>query len=147
VVWHARFEILRRKPPVISDSAHNGDSMKRLVETLDEYFPGKPFILIFGASADKELDTMLNIILPRVDAVVVTQSIHPRAADAEELKERLAPYGKPVSAFHRMEEALPAALELAGSQKGIIATGSVFVAAAANVIWTQQHLHPERIEE
>jgi dihydrofolate synthase/folylpolyglutamate synthase len=147
VVWHARFEILRRKPPVISDSAHNGDSMKRLVETLDEYFPGKPFILIFGASADKELDTMLKIILPRVDAVMVTQSIHPRAANAEELKERLAPYGKPVSAFHRMEEALPAALELAGSQKGIIATGSVFVAAAANVIWTQQHLHPERIEE
>jgi len=61
VVWPARFELLRRKPPVVIDSAHNGDSMQRLVETLDEYFPGKEFILIFGASADKEIDTMLKI--------------------------------------------------------------------------------------
>jgi len=137
VIWPARFELLRRKPPIVTDSAHNGDSMQRLVETLDEYFPGKEFILIFGASGDKELDTMLKIILPRVSSVVATQSIHPRAADADELKKLIEPYGKPVVAFHRMEEALPEAVKLAGKQKGIIITGSVFVAAAANVVWDE----------
>jgi len=51
-------------------------------------------------------------------------------------------------AFHRMEEALPEALKLAGKQKGIIVTGSIFIAAAARVVWseikTQQlQLHQE----
>ncbi len=137
VVWPTRFELLRRKPPVVIDSAHNGDSMRRLVETLDEYFPGKEFILIFGASADKEFDSMLKFILPRVEAVIATQSIHPRAADADELKNIIEPYGKPVLAFHRMEEALPEALKLAGNQKGIIVTGSIFIAAAARVVWAE----------
>ncbi len=137
VVWPARFELLRRKPPVVIDSAHNGDSMERLVETLDEYFPGKEFILIYGASADKELNTMLKTIIGRVEMVVATQSIHPRAADAEELKKLIEPYGKPVIAFHRMEEALPEALKLSGKHKGIIVTGSVFVAAAARVVWAE----------
>jgi len=137
VFWPARFELLRRRPPLVTDSAHNGDSMQRLVETLDEYFPGKDFVLIFGASADKELDAMLRIILPRVSNVVATQSIHPRAADANELKKLIDPYGKPVIPFHRMEEALPEAIRLAGNRKGIIVTGSVFVAAAARVVWTE----------
>jgi dihydrofolate synthase/folylpolyglutamate synthase len=35
VVWPARFELLQRNPPIVIDSAHNGDSMQRLVETLD----------------------------------------------------------------------------------------------------------------
>ncbi len=148
VVWPARFELLCRKPPVVIDSAHNGDSMQRLDETLDEYFPGKEFILIFGASADKEIDTMLKFIVPRVEMVVASQSIHPRAADAEELKNLIEPYGKPVMAFHRMEEALPEALKLAGKQKGIIVTGSIFIAAAARVVWSeikaqQLQLHQE----
>ena len=137
VFWPTRFELLRRKPPVVIDSAHNGDSMQRLVETLDEYFPSKEFILIFGASADKEFDSMLKFILPRVETVVATQSIHPRAADADELKKIIEPYGKPTIAFRRMEEALPEALRLAGKQKGIIVTGSIFIAAAARVVWAE----------
>ncbi len=137
VFWPARFELLRRKPPVVIDSAHNGDSMERLVETLDEYFPGKEFILIYGASADKELDTMLKTVIARVEMVVATQSIHPRAADSEELKKLIELYGKPVISFHRMEEALPEALRLAGKQKGIIVTGSIFIAAAARVVWAE----------
>ncbi len=137
VFWPARFELLQREPPIVIDSAHNGDSMERLVETLDEYFSGKEFVLIFGASADKELDTMFKFILPRVETVVATQSIHPRAADADELKNQIEPYGKSVIAFHRMEEALPEALKLAGKKKGIIVTGSIFVAAAARVVWAE----------
>ncbi len=135
VMWPARFELLRKKPPVVADSAHNGESMERLVETINEYFPDREFILIFGASADKQLDAMLKVLLPRVETVITTQSIHPRAADAYELKALIEPYRKPVIAFSRMEEALPEALKLAGNRKGIIITGSVFIAAAARVVW------------
>ncbi len=38
VKWPARFELVRREPPVIFDSAHNDDSFARLRETLETYF-------------------------------------------------------------------------------------------------------------
>ncbi|MEL7644806.1 MAG: folylpolyglutamate synthase/dihydrofolate synthase family protein [Anaerolineaceae bacterium] len=135
VEWPARFEILRENPPVVIDSAHNGDSMNRLRQSLDDYFPGQKFLLVFGASADKELDAMLSAILPRVERVITTLSTHPRAADPLQLLERIRPYGLPVEALSPAEDALTRALELAGTDCGIIVAGSIFIAAAARDIW------------
>ena len=135
VTWPARFEILRKEPPLVIDSAHNGDSMRRLRQTLDEYFPGRAFILIFGASADKELDDMFREILPRVESVITTQSVHPRAADPQGLAQRIGQYNVPVQAINPAEAALSKALKLAGSEKGIIVAGSIFIAAAIRSIW------------
>ena len=139
VHWQTRFELLRKEPPLIADAAHNGDSILKLRQALDDYFPGLPFILLFGASADKSLTSMLDIIMPRVDAVVCTQSIHPRAADAYDLQKLIEPYGKPVYAEVPAEAGLAKALELAGDSKGIIATGSLFLAAAAHAIWHKDY--------
>ena len=139
VHWQTRFELLRKEPPLIADAAHNGDSILKLRQALDDYFPGLPFILLFGASADKSLTSMLDIIMPRVDAVVCTQSIHPRAADAYDLQKLIEPYGKPVYAEVPAEAGLAKALELAGDSKGIIATGSLFLAAAARAIWHKDY--------
>ncbi len=137
VHWPARFEILRENPPVVIDSAHNGDSMRRLVTAIDEYFPNWPFILVFGASFDKSMADMLTAILPRCELVITTQSIHPRAADPDELKAIVEKYNVPVIAASPAEEAFSQALFLAGESKGILVTGSIFIAAAAKVIWSQ----------
>ena len=139
VHWQTRFELLRKEPPLIADAAHNGDSMLKLRQALDEYFSDLPFVLLFGASSDKSLDTMLDIIMPRIEAVVCTQSIHPRAANANDLQKLIEPYGKPVFAEILAEAGLAKALELAGDSKGIIATGSLFLAAAARSIWHKDY--------
>ena len=77
VHWPGRFEILRRDPPVVIDSAHNRDSAQKLHRTLEEYFPGYPVVLVFGASEDKDIQGMLAELLPRVRQVVATKSTHP----------------------------------------------------------------------
>ncbi|MFZ3151983.1 MAG: folylpolyglutamate synthase/dihydrofolate synthase family protein [Anaerolineaceae bacterium] len=138
VSWPARFEILRQDPPVVIDSAHNGDSMLRLRQAIDEYFPTRKFILVFGASADKELDAMFQQILPRIDQVITTQSTHPRAADAEQLAGLIGAYAVPVQAAVPAEEAMQLALQMAGMDKGILITGSIFIAAAARSIWNAE---------
>lgn len=135
VAWPTRFEILRESPPIVLDSAHNGDSMERLRETLDEYFPNIPFILVFGASADKEMKAMLDAILPRVEMVITTRSIHPRAKDPGELKALVETYGLPVIALDPAEAAFAKALELARDYKGIIVSGSMFIASAGREIY------------
>ena len=85
VYWPARLEILQRFPPVLVDSAHNRDSALKLRLALDDYFPGQPIILIFGASEDKDIDGMFAELMPRVKQVVATRSFHPRAIEPEEL--------------------------------------------------------------
>ena len=132
--WPLRFELLRKRPPIVLDSAHNGDSMLKLREALDEYFPGMPFIFLFGSSADKEMDAMLDAILPRVAHVIATQSLHPRAKEAHELAEIVGRHHASVEAILPAEAAIARALELAGTKKGILVSGSMFIASAVKEI-------------
>ena len=67
VRWPCRFEIVRREPPVVLDSAHNLNSFEKLAQTLEDYFPGRPVILIFGASEDKDVSGMFNALKSRLE--------------------------------------------------------------------------------
>lgn len=135
VFWPARFELLRREPPVIVDSAHNRDSAQRLRQALDDYLPGREVVLIFGASEDKDVAGIYDEILPRVREVVTTQSIHPRAALAEDLAERARQAGCPAQAVLPLEAAVETALQRAGQDAAVLAAGSLFIAAAVRAVW------------
>src|SRR5262249_34025696 len=52
--WPGRFEVVRRKPDVIVDCAHNTDSAAALVKTFRDSYPGQKACLVLGISADKE---------------------------------------------------------------------------------------------
>ena len=134
--WPGRFDLLRRQPPVIIDCAHNRDSALKLRLAVDDYFPGLPMILVFGASADKDIGGMFDELLPRSSKVITTQSIHPRAIDAKELLELVHQRGYSAQAVVPIEEALKVALKEAGDEAIIIITGSIFVAAAARAVWS-----------
>ena len=138
VVWPGRFEVLRTNPPVIIDSAHNRDSALRLRQALDDYLPGVPIILIFGASEDKDITGMFSELLPRVSRVIMTHSIHPRAMSAEDLARLAMNFDCPVQVAVPVEVALSQALKLAGQESAVLVAGSLFVAAAAREIWFKQ---------
>jgi dihydrofolate synthase/folylpolyglutamate synthase len=135
VRWPCRFEVLQRTPPLVVDSAHNRDSARRLAQTVAEYFPGHALILIFGSSEDKDIEGMFAELLPTTNQVIVTRSIHPRAASPERLAELARPYTHQVQVAASIEEALPAAFRLAQPNTLVLAAGSLFVAAAVKEIW------------
>ncbi len=135
VKWPARFEILRRDPPVVIDSAHNRDSALRLRETLDEYYPGKPVILIFCALEDKDISGILEELKPRLERVVATRADHPRAPSANWTAEQVDKAGIPVEAVVPVESALERALVLAGEQKIVLSAGSVAFAGEVGAVW------------
>ena len=86
---------------------------------------------------------MLEVLAKDADAIIVTRSFHPRAADAERLAQ-MAQTVSPKAPVHITDDALPA-LQLAKSlaQPGdlILITGSIFVVAAARESWLK--MHPE----
>jgi dihydrofolate synthase/folylpolyglutamate synthase len=137
VTWPGRFEVLQRDPPVIVDSAHNQDSALKLRLALDDYLPGQPVILVFGASEDKDIHGMFAELLPRVRQVIATQSEHPRAINPDKLVELAHQFGCSAQAITPVEKALAWAMELAGdaSRAAVVVAGSLFVAAAVREAW------------
>jgi dihydrofolate synthase/folylpolyglutamate synthase len=133
--WPARFEVLSHHPLVVVDSAHNRDSALKLRLALDDYFPGKPVILVFGASEDKDIEGMFAELMPRVRQVIATQSYHPRAMETERLVKMAHRFGRPVKVVATVEDALAEAVRLAENGAMVLVTGSIFVAAGARHTW------------
>src|SRR5687768_9697571 len=143
VKWPARFEVVRRDPPVILDSAHNQDSFARLRETLDEHFPGKLVYLIFGASEDKNIPGMFAEMKPKIKKLMVTRAGHPRALEVEKIVELADQAELESDVVSPVESAFVRALELSEKDGSIVlSAGSMFVTAEVMRAW-KEHPHPE----
>jgi dihydrofolate synthase/folylpolyglutamate synthase len=136
VQWRARFEIARREPPVIFDSAHNQDSFKKLSETLDACFPDKKTYLIFGASEDKNIPGMFAELKSKIRKIIVTRADHPRALEVEHIQQLAEQAGVECEAVTPVKSALARALELSAKDGSIVlSAGSMFVTAEVMSAW------------
>jgi dihydrofolate synthase/folylpolyglutamate synthase len=136
--WPGRFEIARLEPPVIMDSAHNQDSAVKLHETLDEYFPGRKVILIFGASEDKDVAAMFNEWKPFLSRIITTHADHPRALDPVQLADLARSMGIPGEVVLSVEAALEKALSISAETGEIVlSAGSMFVTAEVRTAWNK----------
>jgi dihydrofolate synthase/folylpolyglutamate synthase len=139
VKWPARFQVVRRDPPVILDSAHNQDSFIKLRQTLEEHFPDKKVYLIFGASEDKNIPGMFAEMKPKVRKLIVTRADHPRALEPEKIIELADQAGLESEAVTPVESALGRALELSENDGSIVlSAGSMFVTAEVMKAWNKK---------
>jgi dihydrofolate synthase/folylpolyglutamate synthase len=139
VKWPARFEVVRRDPPVIFDSAHNQDSFEKLTRTLEDYFPGKKVYLIFGASEDKNIPGMFAAIAPKVKLMLVTKANHPRALELEKIQGLAGQAKVPNEAVATVDAALARALEMSEKDGSIVlSAGSMFVTAEVMAAWNKR---------
>ncbi len=127
--WEGRLEILHKEPLLIADGAHNGDSARRLVKALKQYFKFDRAILITGTSADKNSSAMAAEFAPFFNFVITTASEHPRATDPEALAVEFTRYGVRTQVTKNVTEAISKALAQAGKRDIICATGSLFLVA------------------
>jgi dihydrofolate synthase/folylpolyglutamate synthase len=136
VKWSARFEVARRDPPVIFDSAHNQDSFEKLRETLDAYFPDKKVYLIFGASEDKNILAMFAALKPKIQKIIITRADHPRALEVDQIQQLANQAGAESEAVTPVKSALARALELSSKDGSIVlSAGSMFVTAEVMSAW------------
>jgi dihydrofolate synthase/folylpolyglutamate synthase len=133
VRWPARLEIIRRRPLVVLDGAHNVDSVRRLCQALEEYLPYSRAIVVAGFSADKDVGTMAAELerLPRLDRVIATRSPHPRAAPADAVAAAFRAREMETTWEEDVPAALEVALSLAAPEDMVCVMGSLFVAAEA----------------
>lgn len=129
VQWPGRLQILRRKPWLVIDGAHNAYSTKKLVEALRQYFSFDRAVIVFGASNDKDINGMVAELAPLTSEVIVTVSRHPRAAKAELVVDEFSKFNITPRVAENVASAMDLAFAIAKPNDLICATGSIFVIA------------------
>jgi dihydrofolate synthase/folylpolyglutamate synthase len=131
VRWPGRLEVLRQRPLLVADGAHNPDSVAKLTSALTQWLPHDRLVLIFGASKDKDIEAMLGTLLPVSDVIITTRARHPRAATPHALAQKVACRLRPGQVL-AVSESVPGAVEQALAWAGptdlVCGTGSLFVA-------------------
>ena len=135
VRWPGRLEILSREPLIVVDCAHNPYSAHVLRQALGELFPNQRWVLVFGASADKDIAGMLKVLLPISEYIIVTRSRHPRSAAPTELADATARVGRGAEVSVNVKRALHRGLGMMDPGSGLLLTGSIFVVAEAREEW------------
>ncbi|MGM0689000.1 MAG: bifunctional folylpolyglutamate synthase/dihydrofolate synthase [Bacillota bacterium] len=138
--WPGRLEVLREKPLLIMDGAHNPAAIEKLAEDLPRYFNYEKLILVIGMLADKDTAAMLEHILPRADVIIFTRPILPRAADPAEIAAFAVNYYALRDNYMIIQnhgEALEKALEIAAPGDAVLVTGSLYTVSDIRAYWQQ----------
>jgi len=130
VEWPGRFEVICQKPLVIVDGAHNKDSFRKLRDTIKKYLGIRKVTLIFGASEDKEVRSMLQIIRPYIDHFIFTKSEHPRALGISELEKFALNLDLKNYSTRKIDTITPLILRQSKQDQVFLASGSIFIAGA-----------------
>ena len=138
ISWPGRMEVLNEDPLVIVDCAHNPYSAAALRDSLQTWFPDTSWLLIFGASTDKDIDGMVKALKPITEHAIVTRSYHPRAATPYDLADKFADLAHGAEIAVSPQRALEQAFHRLEPGWGIIATGSIFVAADIREAWAKR---------
>ena len=125
-----RFQIVPGEPVLVLDVAHNPHSVAALAANLDAmgFYPCTH--AIFGAMADKDLASMLQKILPLVDAWYFTDLPLPRATSAVKLQDEWRQMNTrqdvKASQYTSPQKALEAAITAAAPADRILVFGSFY---------------------
>ncbi len=112
---------------VLIDCAHNCEGAVSLSDYLRPLPRDRPRTLLLGASADKDVRSMVVQLAPHFDRVMTTQCSHPRAAEAGEIARQLIDVDMPVLPAGPIEQAISLARD---GRSLVVAAGSIFLAGA-----------------
>jgi dihydrofolate synthase / folylpolyglutamate synthase len=132
LLWPGRLEVVRARPWLVLDCAHNVPSLQALAAALPEALRYERLVLVLGMSADKEVVAAAACIAPRADRVILTQAMMQRALWASKLTEATWHLWRSTPLVRwTVAEALAEAEALARPEDCICVTGSVFVVGEA----------------
>ena len=115
VRWPGRFELLRHDPAFLLDGSHNAHGMRATVQSLRDRFPGQKFVFLLSIMADKDVDEMLELLLPLAEQFVTVAANTPRAMPAQTLAGHIRARGGRAEPAPTVEAGVARAVALGGS--------------------------------
>lgn len=111
----------------IVDGGHNPHGIRATAESLKRLFPGKKFTFVTGVMADKDVESILGLIVPLADQFFTVRPDNPRAMSAQELAERIQAMGAKATPCDSVEQGVERAVEAEGKDGVACALGSLYM--------------------
>lgn len=125
--WPGRIEKIKENPMFIIDGAHNEEGAESLAKSIDRYFEDKNKVLIIGMLEDKDITSVLDILIPRFNKVITTTPDNPRAIEANKLKEKINKYNIEVICKPQIKDAVDYVFQTTKKDDVIISAGSLYM--------------------
>ncbi|MCM8769491.1 MAG: bifunctional folylpolyglutamate synthase/dihydrofolate synthase [Candidatus Omnitrophica bacterium] len=127
VFWPARLQLVRRKPLILLDGAHNEGGLKALTQFLSRLLPGKRFLVLTAMLKDKEWQKMLRLLLQWNQDLAFTGLKINRGLAPELMAQQVTRWapGKKVMVFPETRSAWK---EIKASGKDWVICGSLYLA-------------------
>ena len=128
-----RMELVKWKRPLYLDGAHTENSMRHLLETFREMYPGRQGICIFGAVSGKNHRAMARLVLSSFDTVVVSRPGTFKKSDPQALYDLLVSMKQESQSVILLEDAgdaLSYCLSHTAEGEPVLAAGSFYLAGA-----------------
>lgn len=126
VSWPGRLEVVRERPLVILDGAHNGEGVRALAGEIREFRGLKKIKLLFAAMEDKDWPYMLGELAAVASELFLTRVSMQRSADPWKIGAALAAK-IPFTVVEEPARALRSLLERASPEDVILVTGSLYL--------------------
>jgi len=140
VDWPGRLEMVSSSPRVILDGAHNPAGALVLKESLEKEFQYQHLILLIGIMKDKDIESMLHLLAPRADHIILTKPHTDRATPPSLLKKALGQNGKKAEIAEDLNEAIERGLSLTQEEDLLCITGSLYTVGEARA-----YFYPKRV--
>jgi dihydrofolate synthase/folylpolyglutamate synthase len=136
VNWPGRLEVASNDPLIVLDAAHNRASASVLRDALTTIFNKVPLVLVFGAKADKDINGMLEELLPVTQVLIITQALDSRAEDPQAIADFARGFGyqQEIVIEPLVGQALRRARSFAMPDGFICVTGSLYVVGEARTM-------------
>jgi dihydrofolate synthase/folylpolyglutamate synthase len=131
VDWPGRLEMVSSSPGVILDGAHNPAGALVLKESLEKEFQYQHLILLIGIMKDKDIRSMLHLLAPLADHIILTKPHTDRATPPVLLKKALGQNGKKAEIAEDLKEAIERGLSLTQKEDLLCITGSLYTVGEA----------------
>jgi dihydrofolate synthase/folylpolyglutamate synthase len=131
VEWPGRLELICSSPRVILDGAHNPDGALALRESLEREFQYRHLILLIGVMEDKDIKSILRLLAPLADHLILTKPHTDRAAHPTSLKKALGQNGGKADIVEDLKDAIERGLSITKEEDLLCITGSLYTVGEA----------------
>jgi dihydrofolate synthase/folylpolyglutamate synthase len=130
VRWPGRFELLRREPLFFLDGSHNPHGLNATVDSIQKVLGERKPVILLGVMADKDVEKMLQLLLPVAQRFVTVTPDNPRAMPGEKLATWIRDLGGIAESAETVREGVREAVRLAGPQGAVCALGTLYFSGA-----------------
>jgi len=129
-----RMQLIHNNPPIIIDGAHTAESLRHLINSIEQLYHDSPKIVIFGALEDKDHIHMIRLLLPTFSHIIISRPGTFKKSNIESLfnlfRDEIEKEHSSCSLYieREAEDALSLAISLSKNEYPIITTGSFYLA-------------------